>query len=482
MRKTFGNWPRIIAVSLLVGVPLGFVVGYLYRKLTALPKEITIAAGNPGARYFMLSQGLAKEIETKLKVKVHFDETGGSLENLALLHSRKADFALYPGGALEILQQLDPDSIRKAGLPESPAAISNLSFVATLESQPAHIIVRHGAGINTPTDLKGKIVNIGPVHSGSYALSLLLLKHFGLNRDSIQVMHLNYSEIKKAFADAAIDAAFMPTGVQAPIFSELAETGKCSILSIPHTEAIAAKYVGMSQYKIPMGIYRSQPPAAPASDIQTVAFRTQLLTRADVRTKLVEEVTKIVLSEDFMKKSGLGELYAKGRQFAQQSPDFPMHPGARGFYNPELRPLLPADFMAVLEHLRSFVFSIAVSMYVVYQWFRRKKEHKLDKYVKEVLAIEQEARCLTAEGTRIIVDREPCKKPEEGLLELLERTDCLKHQALQSFTVQEINQELAISCFIRMCDNLADKINTRISRLKLHKRFDEISVVSSGEQ
>ena len=72
------------------------------------------------------------------------------------------------------------------------------------------------------------------------------------------------------------------------------------MLSIPYAEALAAKYVFMSQYKIPAGLYRYRSPAAPATDIATVALGTQLLTRGDLHAGLVEEVTKIVLSENFL--------------------------------------------------------------------------------------------------------------------------------------------------------------------------------------
>ncbi len=478
MSSRLGKWTRIVVLGVFVGVPLGFVVQFVYRKLTALPKEITITGGQRGARFSELANRLAEEIHKKLGVKVRIIPTAGSLENLVLLRDEKADFGLYQSGTLQIMERLRPSFPNRAGL----TSLETVAFVANLESQPAHFVVRRDAHIESPADLRGKTVSLGLERSGSYAVSLALLKHFGLDETSIRVNHLPLEKVKEGFLDGSLDAALITSGVHSPIFVELFETGKCFLLSIPNAEALAAKHVGLVQYKIPAGIYRTRGQAQPATDVQTIALHVQLLARNKLTPRLVEQVTGVVLSEHFLKQNDLGELFTQGHRFAREAPDFSMHPGARHFYDPELRPFLPPDFVAALEHLRSFIFSIALSLYLAYRWFQRRKEHKLVKYIKELLAIEQEARRVAAEGTQIVVDGQRLRTPEETLLELLERIDRLKHGTLQSFTVDEINEELAISCFVQMCDSLADKINATISRLKLHKRFDELPVLSSGEK
>jgi hypothetical protein len=59
----------------------------------------------------------------------------------------------------------------------------------------------------------------------------------------------------------------------------------------------------------------------------------------------------------------------------------------------------------------------------------------------------------------------------------------LKQEAFRFFTAHEINEELAFSCFVQMCDGLTDKINAKLSRVRLHRRFDELSAFSDrGER
>jgi len=378
--------------------------------------------------------------------------------------------------------------LNKVGIVSPPAAtetdpLERISFVANLDTQPVNLIVRRDAGIHSPADLRGKTVNLGVMRAGTYAMSLVLLKHFGLTKDSVRASYLNYKEVKEAFLEGSLDAAFTTVGIQSPTFRELFETGRCSLLSVPHPEALARSYVGMRQFTIPAGFYRSHPPAEPATDVQTVALRVQLLTRRDVNERLVEEVTRIALSEEFMKKNSLAELFSQGHRFAREVSDFAIHPGALRYYEPEPHPLLPPDFVQATEGIRSFLFSIALSAYFVYRWLKRKREHRLDKYIKRLLAIEQEQSRVDAEEKKLVLASQPNVNPEDALLGLLERIDSLKQEAFRFFSAHEINEELAISCFVQMCDGLTDKINAKLSRVRLHRRFDALSAFADrGER
>ncbi len=459
-----GNkWVRIIVVVTLILLP--FAIRWVYRTLTALPSEITIATGPPGGVYLPLSENLAEEIEEKLKVKVHTLPTNGSLENFLLLQRGKVDLALYQPNTVDVLKHHVPHFATEAGLLPQPPGVGSVAFIANLYSQPAHFIVRRDAGIESPADLKGKTVNLGLRHSGNYARSLVLLQHFGLDENSIDAKYLGFPKIKEGFLDDTLDAAFITLGVQAPIFPELFATGKCDILSIPYAEALTAKHFTMLQYKIPAGLYRYQSPAAPATDIHTVALGAQLLTRSDVHAGLVEEVTKLVLSEAFTKKNQLTELFAEGLQFAQEKAEFAVHRGAERVYNPDPSPLLPADFVDATEGIRSFIFSVLIAAFFGVRWFRQKsvkeKERKLDGYIKSLLKIEQQQ--LSLSGGEV-----------ETLQKLLDKVTSLKQEALGTFAAHELNDVRAADCFIGMCHALSDKINAKLSRQHLDKRLGEL--------
>ena len=77
---------KILVVILLISFPV--ILHQVYRWTTALPSQITIAAGYPEGRYYGLGEQLKATLEQQFQIKVQVLETKGSLENLQLLQGR----------------------------------------------------------------------------------------------------------------------------------------------------------------------------------------------------------------------------------------------------------------------------------------------------------------------------------------------------------------------------------------------------------
>ena len=450
------KWVKIALIVFLVLLPV--MIHQAYRRTTALPKTVTLATGASGGRYSQLAERLAARIESRLPTTVNRVSSQGSLQNLKLLAEGKVDFALYQPGTVEVLggsSQPDTQDVR---------------FVANLYLQPIHFIVRRGAGITGPADLPGKRVAVGLFDSGDYAASLVLLGHFGIGEDAIDAEHLQYPEIKQRFERKTLDAALITVGVQAPILSELLSTCKCDVIDVPYAKALATKNAAMSEYTIPAGLYRAGPDAIPAEDVRTVALGAQLLTRRNSPSNLVEEVSRIVLGEDFLKENRLGELISGGFDFARQKPEFAIHPGAVQFYDPHLRPLLDPDFVDATEGLRSFVVSVLIAIFLGVRWLKqkraKKKEHKLDRYVRSLLDIERR---------QVPLDDTADTDDAESLEILLDEVTFLRQEALRAFTAHELTEDRAVECFVQMCHALSDKINAKISRQRLDAKLSQIA-------
>lgn len=475
--RTRKAWLKVMVVLALILLPIA--IGGLYRAMTAFPEEITIATGQRGGLYLPLGRQLAAEIEKRLRVKVRIVKTKGSLENLLRLRGRNVDFALYQPGTLEALHKHDPslaaeaeeDVKNRAGLSARPAESARVAFVANLYSQPAHFIVRRGAGIESPADLKkDTTVGVGLTDSGDYAMSLMLLKDLGLDRQSVTAKHLTYEEVEDGFRSGRLDAVFITMGVQAPVLPELFETGTCDLVEIPCADALTMKHVSMSKYTIPKGLYRLEPPEKPSDDVETVALAAQLLTRSDVHAGLVEEVARIVLSEGFVKENQLGELFTGGHEFARHKPEFPIHLGAQRFYDPALRPLLPTDFVESTEGIRSFAVSVLIAVFFGIRWLRqrriKRKEHRLDRFIRALLEIERR---------QVALDTGENANDVQSLQKLLDDVTSLRQDALGEFSAHELNEERAAECLIEMSHDLSNNINAKISRQRLDMRFDQLA-------
>lgn len=452
------KWATIAIVAFLVLLP--FLLLWAYRRtISALPSEVVIATGPPDGKYEPLMRSLAKKIETKLRIKVNTLRTKGSVENLLLLQTGKADFGPSQAGALENTCRLDPTECEKVRS-SLPSGNEEIAFVANLYMAPVSLIVRQGAGIRSPADLRGKSVRLGVPGSGDYAMSLMLLEHFGLDTQSIHPKYLEYPEVKKAFLDRTIDAALITFSVHTTLFPELFQTGKVALLSIPNAEAFATRHVYMSPYRIPAGLYSSHPPIAPETDIRTVAINVELLARANTNPGLVEEVTKIVLSEEFQKENQLHELFVRGREFARERAEFAIHKGALRVY--ETNPLLDPDVIDIGVKGLSFTLSFIIAMISGIQWMKhrraQKKAYKLDEFMRSLLDIERR---------QILLMADPTCNSYQHLEKLLEEVTRLRHQALRKFTARELNEDRAVDSFLEICHGISNEIHGRLLRARV---------------
>ena len=471
MRK---RWLSVGAVMGLILLPVGF--WWLYLEITKFPERIVIATGSPRGRYREISKALKLEIEAKLDVKVEIFETDGSLGNLLSLRADKADFALYQPGTIEVLRvhpsQLVTIAENKAGLRSPAQEVENVAFVANLYLQPAHLIVRSGANIKNPAQLKKRTVNLGLLHSGDHAMGLVLLEHLGLEDDGdIKARYLTYDQIEDGMlkedlnGDEKLDATINTVGVPAQHLQELFKTGKCDILEIPHAKALARKHGFLSEFTIPAGLYHSQPPAKPAKDVKTVALSAQLLTHKDLNPHLIQEVTKIVLDKHFARQHDLHELLEGGKEFAQAKPEFPIHQGAQSVYDPEF----DIHLIESWEAAYSLAVSTVIAVFFGVQWLRkrkaRNKEHKLDVYIQKLLDIEQR---------QLGLDEDAEANDVKLLQKLLDDVTLLRQTALRVFSIHELNEDRGADCFIEMCHALSNKINAKISRQRLDMCFAEL--------
>lgn len=461
---------KIAAVIALILLPFG--VRWLYLWVTAYPDEIVFATGAEQGRYRAISEALAKRIQAELEIQVRLIGTNGSLDNLRRLQRREVDFALYQPGTLEALEQHDPDFAAEVGSPSWPADRAPVAFVANIYSQPAHFIVRRGSGIESPADMKGKghRVSIGLANSGDLAMSLVLLEHFGLDPQSdIEAKKdLNYAQIERLFQQGQLDAAFISVGVQAEVFQQIARMRECQLLSIPNVEALARNNLCVSPYTIPRGLYNFDLPV-PEHDIQTVSSGAQLLSRADVPNRVVEAVTRRVHDKSFIKENRLWELYAQGSEFALQKPEFPIHAGARAFYEPKLRPLIDPDLVESTEGTISLACSLAIAVFFLFRWARdesaKRKGHKLDRFIRALLDIERRQMPLDETGGHGDIDE---------LQKLLDDVTVLRQDALREFTAHQLNEDRGPECLIQMCHALSDKINAKLSRRQQDKLVHEL--------
>ncbi|QDT40405.1 alkanesulfonate transporter substrate-binding subunit [Gimesia alba] len=456
---------KILVVILLIFLPV--ILHQTYRWMTALPRQITIAAGHPEGRYHGMAVQLKTMLEQRLPVDVKVLETKGSLENLELVRQGKVDLGFYQPGTEYALAALEPAKQAQPKLLVSPE--DQIGFIANLYSQVMHVIVPADSGIESVRDLKGRRIAIGDQGSGDLAASLPLLRHLQLSLDQIEPAYLSYQEIEEQFGKKTLDAAIVTVGIEAPVLHDLLETGNYRILEIPFTGALTRKASHFYEYEIPAGMFRTQEPIVPENNLQTVACGAHLLTKGSTPDALIAEVTAIILHQNFSRQMHLNELFAAGHEFAQDNQGFPVHSGADHVYNPELKPFLNSDFVEATEGMRSFLVSVLIAAYLLFRWFQKRrskaKEHRLDRFIRQLVEIENKQMQLDGNNQ----DDGP------ALQRLLDDVTSLRQGTLEQFSAHELNEDRATDAFLEMCHALSDKINAKLLGWKIDRLGEKIS-------
>ena len=159
-----------------------------------------------------------------------------------------------------------------------------------------------------------------------------------------------------------------------------------------------------------------------------------------------------------------------------KKPHFPTHSGALNVYEPELKPLLPSEFVGAIEGMRQFVASLVIAVFLGVRWLTRmrlkKREHRLDRFIRALLDIERRQLSLDASADANDVER---------LQKLLDEVTLLRQDALQQFSAHELNEDRAPECFIEMAHDLSSKMDAKISRQRLDKRFVELGEAISAQ-
>ncbi|MEP3481401.1 MAG: TAXI family TRAP transporter solute-binding subunit [Fuerstiella sp.] len=434
------------AFALVVIGVLSLICFYWFR--TRLPDTIRIAGGPEGGRYSQLANALADELRLRLDVEVDVVSTKGSMENISLMESCDVQLALYQPETIEILQQAD----------QPPVNVDHVRFISNLYPEyllPIQSVVGDQVALADPSS---QVWSCNDRMSGDFAMATLLMRHLGRSHEDVDVRSVPYGKLQQHLSDQQIGIGIVCCGLQAPVLKDVLNETVGQLVQVPAVDALADRNLSLELGTIPQGFF-STAPMIPSQDYQTVSLQAQLLARDDTSIRLVEEVTEILMDAGFQRQQGLAELFNFRLKYATESPEFEMHVGASHVFFPDLKPLVNPDFVEGTEGLRSFFVSLAVAIWLLHRWWVRrealKSEHQLDRYIRDVLLLEEQQMEIDGEGG-----------PEEAaeLQTMLDKVTLLRKEALAEFTAHELNEDRATECLIGLCHALSDKINAKLTR------------------
>ena len=260
---TFGDKVKTFSPAAVL-ILLGFVVAYQFVD-PAPPSTLTFSAGSKEGAYYAHALSYRDYLKHR-GITVTVLESAGSLENVELLTSGKADVAFVQSGIA------DPEK-------------SSLSSLGSMYYEPLWVFVRAGLAITSLNELQGKAIAIGPQGSGTRVLSLQLLKENGVDASNTTLEPLSGNDAMDALNSGKLDAIFVVAAASAEAVWKLNRNAKARLLNFDRADAYTRRISTLSALTLPQGSLDLSA-NEPKQDMRLLAATATLLTSETIHPAL----------------------------------------------------------------------------------------------------------------------------------------------------------------------------------------------------
>ncbi|MCK6453810.1 MAG: TAXI family TRAP transporter solute-binding subunit [Alphaproteobacteria bacterium] len=309
--------------ALLVGLAAAAAVAATGAAQAQDKKSLSIATGGTGGVYYPLGGGFGNILGKELGITGTAQVTGGSVANLQLISTGKADLCF---------SQVDAAWDAVNGLGKFPKKLDIRALVVMYPNH-MHAVTVEGTGVNKVEDMKGKRVSTGSPGSATEVYAVRVLEAAGLDHDKdIKKERLGVAESVNALKDKKIDAFFWVGGLPTAGVTDLASTPntKIKILDIAHfTQKMNAKYGKLyAEATIPAATYKGMDKDAKNNTVWNI-----MAVDASMSEDLAYKLTKVMLE----KRADLALVHKEANNIKPEwqtsnRAGIPWHPGALKYF------------------------------------------------------------------------------------------------------------------------------------------------------
>ncbi|MCC6888211.1 MAG: TAXI family TRAP transporter solute-binding subunit [Hyphomicrobiales bacterium] len=287
--------------------------------------NIAIATGGTGGVYYPLGGGMANVLSKYVPgVQATARVTGGSVDNLRLIHTKQSELALVMvDAALDAFQGQDK-------FKGAPVAVRTLMV---LYPNRMHVVSVEGTGVTSMGTLKGKRVSTGSPGSATEVMAFRVIEAAGLDRDKdMRRERLGVAESVNALKDRRIDAFFWVGGLPTAAVTDLGATPGVKIAMIDHAEVVEkmnAKYNGIySSGIIPAKTYPGQDKDNAIAVVQNILV---------ANASMPDEIAYAIVKTFIEKRDELIAVHAEAASITlenqlRKNTTIPWHPGAERYF------------------------------------------------------------------------------------------------------------------------------------------------------
>ncbi len=290
----------------------------------AQQKQLSIATGGTGGVYYPLGGGFGNIIGKEIPGYTATAEvTGGSVDNLKLIGTGKADLAFV---------QVDAAWDAINGKDKFPTKLPVQALVVMYPNH-MHVVTVDGTGIAKLEDLKGKRMSIGSPGSATEVFCRRVLEAAGIDADKdIKKERLGVAESVNAIKDKKVDAFCWVGGLPTAAVTDLAATPNTKIKLIDYAQLVDkmnAKYGPLyAAATIPKTTYSGM-----TDDNKNVTVWNIMAVNESMSEDLAYKLTKTMIE----KREDLGRVHKEGLNIkaelqSKKRAGIPFHKGALKYY------------------------------------------------------------------------------------------------------------------------------------------------------
>lgn len=207
--------------------------------------------------------------------------------------------------------------------------MEDLRALAGLYPEVLHIVVAADSDIQSPADLQGKRVSLGPEGSGTLVDATLLLQAYDLSTSNMQISHAPFGDAAHKLAMGELDAFFAIGGVPIPAIADLAQSMPIRLLPVDPNimEGLTGQFPFFSHQAADLSAYG-------LLALDMLAVQAIWATSANLPDDVAYEITRLLWQPET--GMALAQAHPRGEALQLGSAShclaIPLHPGAARFY------------------------------------------------------------------------------------------------------------------------------------------------------
>ena len=281
------------------------------------PMVLTVGTGPFGSDSDQLMREVAEVLErhsTSLRLKVR--TTRDPSENIALLNQ----------GAIDL-----------AAIRSDTPVVADVRMVAGLYPDNFLFISRLDGPFQRLQDLAQARIAIPPPGDDGFRSFFAIVDHYDIPDNRVTWVARNFELARRALLNGTVDGLFIIRSLRDHELLKLFEDAglkkiPLSVLSVTQADAIALKRPFIFRSTVPRGAFSGSAPT-PASDTVTAAVTRILVTREDVSTEAIRELTAVLFEHRLDLTIRFELAAAVSPPDEERGLSVPLHAGAAAYYD-----------------------------------------------------------------------------------------------------------------------------------------------------